>query len=162
MSYDAAASWIWPVGQAARADRDARAGDPAPIRCPFSGKEVPQQMVVDDDGGHLRRCQVRVVDTLDPLKMILGGQGSSENLLAAARRQEDHSVTQIHHSHPSPVIEPPPMAYCRRNRHLAIRGHKELGGYRHFFSVVLGKYRFYQMLPGEVEYALVKASQLEF
>jgi hypothetical protein len=68
-------------------------------------------VVVDDDGWHLCRGQIRVVDSFNESTMVLGAESMSEELLASPRRKKNHGVPQVDDRHSTPAIEPPAMAH---------------------------------------------------
>lgn len=70
-------------------------------------------MVVDDDGGQLRRGEIGVVEPTNKTQMVLGAEGSSEELLASSRREKNYRVAQVDHGDPTAVVEPPAMAHGR-------------------------------------------------
>jgi hypothetical protein len=70
-------------------------------------------MIVNDDGGHLGRREIRVVELADELTVGVGTQCLPEEPLPGAGREEDHSVTEVDDGHSAAVIEPPSMAYGR-------------------------------------------------
>jgi hypothetical protein len=68
-------------------------------------------VVVDDDGWHLGRGQIRIVDSFNESKMVLGAESMSKDLLAPSRRKKNHGVPQVEDRHSTPAIEPPAMAH---------------------------------------------------
>jgi hypothetical protein len=51
----------------------------------LTDEDIAQQVIVDDDGGQLRRGQVRVVQGLHEPLMLFGGQRIADELLTGAR-----------------------------------------------------------------------------
>jgi len=49
-------------------------------------------VVVDDDGRHLGRGQIRVVDSFNESTMVLGTESLGEELLAPPWRKKNHGV----------------------------------------------------------------------
>jgi hypothetical protein len=72
-------------------------------------------VVVNDDGGHLRRREIGVVELADESAVSVGAQCLPEKPLSGAGGEEDHSVTEVDDGHSAALIEPPSMAYSRRD-----------------------------------------------
>jgi len=68
-------------------------------------------VVVDDDGRHLGRGQIRVVDSFNESTMVLGTESLGEELLAPPWRKKNHGVPQVDDRHSTAAIEPPAMAH---------------------------------------------------
>jgi hypothetical protein len=49
-------------------------------------------VVVDDDGWHLGRGQIGIVDSFNESKMVLAAESVSKELLAPPRRKKNHGV----------------------------------------------------------------------
>jgi hypothetical protein len=86
---------------------------------PLARQDVTQQVVVDDDGGHLRGSHIGIVGIADQSAMVLSGKSVGQEFLPAAWWQEDQGIAQVDHRHPSTVVQPPTMAHGRRHRHLS-------------------------------------------
>jgi hypothetical protein len=86
---------------------------------PLAGKNVTQQVVVDDDGCHLRGGQFGIIKIAHEPAVLLGRQSFGQEPLAATRGQEYHNIAQVDHSDPSTMVQAPPMADGRRHRHLS-------------------------------------------
>jgi len=108
-------------------DRYAVGGDTAQVRRSLTRQDVTEQVVVDDDGCHLRGRQIGIVELADELEMLVSCQCVGEELLTSARGQEDHRVAQIDHGDATTVVQPPPMPHGRRHRHLATGRDEKLG-----------------------------------
>ncbi len=89
--------------------------DPVEVLRALAGQDVAQQVVVNDEGGHLRRREIWVVELADELQVSVGAQCLPEEPLPGAGREEDHSVTEVDEGHSSTLIEPPSTAYSRRD-----------------------------------------------
>ncbi len=122
--------------------------DAAQVGLPLAGQDVAQQMVVDDEGRHLRGGQVGIVETAHEPAMFLSRKSLRQELLSPAGREQDEGITQVDHRHPAAVIQPPPMAHGSRHRHLPTGG-DEKSSRRHGYSLDTG-------IPGSTKYPYFK------
>jgi hypothetical protein len=72
-------------------------------------------VVVDDDGSHLRRREIGVVEPNNKALVVFSTEGLSDEPLAPSWRKKNHRVSQVDHGDPAAVVEPPSMAHGGRD-----------------------------------------------
>jgi hypothetical protein len=65
------------------------------------GQEVAKKMIVDDEGRHLHRREIRIVKAAHKHSMVLGAEGLRQESLALSRRKENHGVARVNDGHPA-------------------------------------------------------------
>ena len=85
------------------------------------------EVIVNDDGGHSARREVRVIKRGHPTDVLLRGECLVDEALPGARREEHHGVAKVDHADAPAVVETPAVPNRGGHRHLSAGGDKKLG-----------------------------------
>jgi len=107
-------------------------GSQAAQVCPtVADEDVAEEVIVDDEGGHLRRGQIGIVQGADKVVVLLSGERRGQEPLSLPGREQDHGIAKIEDRHASALIETPSVPDRSRDRHLAATGNQEFSWGRH-------------------------------
>jgi len=88
-------------------------------------------MIIDDEGGHLCRGQIRIVECAHEAAVVVGGERRGQKSLPIPGREQDHGIAKVEDRHASTLTETPSVPDRSRDGHLAATGNQEFSWGRH-------------------------------